>query len=291
MNKIRINFFRSKRFVITCDVNNKKYRIFQVIFGTDGSLFVNFPYYLNSKGLVSFVTYPKNIGQPIDLNLVPGGKVTSHLVKYSHHLDGEAHFSQDGQVMTENRKKSIPLHSINGHIFTIQLQGLKDFKSTNKKGITSKKTILSFNLGDFEPDAIKIVGRIYLIEQLINRFWSIFPVSEIGPVAPMNVSGKHYHALFLSPPINNPSNNYILTLTCEKVPKLDKRESSTLTFIGGFDAHDLINNLSIDTTFLALYYPISDYEEFKKQIGCIDLFENDTSSDKPNLNLMIEDSY
>ena len=61
MNKIRINSFRSKRFVITCDVNNKKHRIFQVIFGTDGSLFVNFPYYLNSKGLVSFVTYPKNM--------------------------------------------------------------------------------------------------------------------------------------------------------------------------------------------------------------------------------------
>jgi hypothetical protein len=212
---------------------------------------------------------------------VPGGKVTSHLVKYTHHLDGEAHFSQEGQVKTEIRKKSIPLHSINGHIFTIQLPGLKDFKSTNKKGITSKKTILSFNLGDSEPDAIKIVGRIYLIEQLINRFWSIFPVSEIGPIAPMNVSGKQYHALFLSPPINNPSNNYILTLTCEKVPKLDKRESSTLTFIGGFDTRDLINNLSIDTTFLALCYPISDYEEFKKQIGCIDLFENDTSSDKP----------
>jgi hypothetical protein len=210
MNKIKINPFRSKRFVITCDVNHIKYNIFQVIFGTDGSLFVNFPYYLNSKGLVSLVKYSKNIGQPTDLNLVPGGKVSSYLVKYTHHLDGEAHFSQEGQVKTEIRKKSIPLHSINGHIFTIQFQGLKNFKSTNKRELPSKKRIiLSFNLGDSEPDAVKIVGRIYLVEQLINRFWSIFPVSEVGPIALMNISGKQHYALFLSPPIDNPSTNYI----------------------------------------------------------------------------------
>jgi hypothetical protein len=275
MNEFRINPFRSERFVITCNVNNKKYKIFQIIFGSDGSLFVNFPYYLNSEGLVSLVKYPKNIEQPTDLNLEPGGRVTSHLVKYTHHLDGEAHFSQDGLVKTEIRKKSIPLHGVNGHIFTTQLQGLKNFKSTNIRESSSiKRMILTFNLGDSEPDAIKIVGRIYSSEQVINRFRSKFPVSEIGPIAPMIVRGKQYSAPFLSPPIHNPSDNYILTLTCEKVPKLDKQESTTLTFIGGFDSHDLINNLSADTTFLALCYPISNYEECKKQIGCIDLLRN-----------------
>jgi hypothetical protein len=31
------------------------------------------------------------------MDLADKGKVASHLVKYSHHTDGEAHFSQDAR--------------------------------------------------------------------------------------------------------------------------------------------------------------------------------------------------
>jgi len=38
-----------------------------------------------------------------------GGVRTSHLAKYAHHSDGEAHFFEDGKVKTEVRRKSVPL--------------------------------------------------------------------------------------------------------------------------------------------------------------------------------------
>jgi hypothetical protein len=50
-------------------------------------------------------------------------------VKYAHHRDGEAHFSQTGRVYTHVRKRSVPLNEQIGHLWTIQLQGLNGFRS------------------------------------------------------------------------------------------------------------------------------------------------------------------
>jgi hypothetical protein len=58
------------------------------------------------------------------VNIECGGKVTSHLVKYSHHPDGRAHFSQDGKILTAIKRQSIALDRQNGHMFTLYIQGL-----------------------------------------------------------------------------------------------------------------------------------------------------------------------
>jgi len=269
MNQIKINPFRAKLYVIAFDIGNIKYKILQIFFGGDGSIFVNFPYYKKTEGVVSLVTYSKNMTLPADLSLEPRGKVTSHLVKYSHHVSGEALFSQTGHVRTETRKKSIPLHDKKGHIFTVQLQGINHFEVAGEKDSrtsSTKRTTLSFNLGNSEPEATKIVGRWYSNEQIIaNRFANTSPMFEVGPKAPIKTSnGKQQWGFLLAPPIDNPSKNYVLILTCEKIPKLNKKEFTTLTFIGGFDHSDIINNMNVDTRFLALLYPTSEYEELKR---------------------------
>lgn len=77
---------------------------------------------------------------PASLSLLDGGKVTGHKVKYSHHPDGRVHFSQDGKIRTVIQKKSIPLSEAEGHLFTVQLQGLKDFGELSAK---EKQPLLS----------------------------------------------------------------------------------------------------------------------------------------------------
>ena len=91
MSDIEIEPYRAERYVIATR-KKKPNKLFQIIFGKHGSVFVNFPYFENSKGMVSLVKYPSNTRDPIDLSLVDGGKVTSHLVKYSHPPDGEGAF-------------------------------------------------------------------------------------------------------------------------------------------------------------------------------------------------------
>ncbi len=63
---------------------------------------------------------------------------------------------------------------------------------------------------------------------------------------------------------------YILMLACEGIPRLDKESPTALTFIGGFDAPNIVNNLKMDTTFLAISYPAKNYSELRDRVGSID---------------------
>lgn len=126
--------FRSEKYVVAVEIGQHRYKILQIIFGEkDGSLFVNFPYFKYARGIVSVVTFPRGSSHIAQLSLELGGKVTSHRVKYSHHPDGVAHFSQDGHVFSVVRKQSIPLAKAEGHVFTVQLQQAEAFESASEK--------------------------------------------------------------------------------------------------------------------------------------------------------------
>lgn len=272
----RMDPFRSVRYVITIQVGQDRYKVLQIVFSQkDGSLFVNFPYYQHTEGLVSVATLPGGNGNNLEIKLVPGGKVTSHMVKYSHHPDGTALFSQDGRVLSSVRKKSIPLANQEGHIFTTQFQYLKAFETADKvkdhDRYEPKRSVINFSFGNNEPGAIKIVGRWYALNELLRRRLANDGPRVFGPKVPcMTDAGKTYVGFLLSPPIENPMHEFALLLTCEGVPKLSHTEQTCLTFLGGFDPPSVINNLIVDTTMLALSYPASNYDQLKESIGCID---------------------
>ena len=88
-----LNPILSKSVVIQANFRDSRHNILQIGFLKDGSLVVHFPYFKHTRGLLSVVSVPQM--RTADVSLEPGGKCTSHLVKYTHHVDGEAHFSQD----------------------------------------------------------------------------------------------------------------------------------------------------------------------------------------------------
>ena len=268
--------FRSERYVITVEGSSRRYKLLQLMFRkTDGSLFVTFPYYEHSEGIVSLITWTPEKVPPTSLSLEPGGKATSHLVKYSHHPDGRAHFSQDGKVFTAIKKQSVPINKIQGHIFTVQLQGLTSFDEVSPSEYdlppTTKRTVLNFSFGSEEPEAVKIVGRLYSQDVLIRNMQS----GVLGPVMTVtNPQGKSYSAFLCSTPQGHAGEGKILVITCEGIPKLSKEEETTLTFIGGFDDVAIVNDLSKTTTFLALSYPVENAAELAERIGSIDFIAN-----------------
>lgn len=69
------------------------------------------------------------------LDLRDGGKVTSHLVKYAHHPDGEAHFSQTGKVLTQVRRRAMPLDGIEGHCFHDSGTGARGFRAARSSAL------------------------------------------------------------------------------------------------------------------------------------------------------------
>lgn len=247
------------------------------IFGrTDGSLYVNFPYYKHSRGLISIATITGRTSFPTTVDLVPGGKVTSHLVKYSHHPDGRAHFSQDGKVRSIVRKQSNTFRETEGHIFTIQLQGLQGFTAVDiEKDFSTpvdKKAVVTFALlsSTINYEAFKLVGRWHSK----TKFMEGIRGKVEGPlVSAMKPDGAMVPGVMISPPAESPFCDHILLISVENIGKLTKEEDTALTFIGGFDSPSVILDRELDTSFLALAYPARSYLDLKTRLGSADLSE------------------
>lgn len=61
--------FRSEQHVVTVEVGRSRYKLLQLMFRkTDGSLFINFPYYEHQDGIVSLVTWLPKDSPPANLS-------------------------------------------------------------------------------------------------------------------------------------------------------------------------------------------------------------------------------
>lgn len=261
------NILRSEKYIIAVSEENVIYKLFQVIFEKDGSMYVNFPYYKYEKGILSVPTIEGG-KKPENIELVPGGKITINRAKYSHHPDGTVLFSQTGFIKSIVRKQSIPLENSSGHVFTVQLQGLKDFKIENKKSVTNRRELIIYSFDNLKSQAIKFVGFWYNQKNDAHRFTSSNKEPKVNCITP---DGRKIDGYLLSAPPGSPLEEYFLVLTAEVVPLLDKENYSALTFIGGFDHIDVVNDLNKDTKFLALSYPIENADELAKRIGQVDI--------------------
>ena len=263
-----IQILRAKKFIIDYKYGNKDHQIFQIIFVKDGSIFISFPYYRKKEGIVSKVSHK---GESDTLELVPGGKATSYAVKYSHHWDGESHFSQDGKVKTIIRKHSVPLEKYSGHFFTVQFQGLRDFdlNLNNQLEYSNTKTRLFFQLNP-NPEAIKFVGLLYSINELKQRLIKKAD-DAYGPILEgISEIGEKTKGFLLSSPISYKSSNLVLYLYCKEIISMGEKED-VLTFMGGFDTPNIVNDLSHITTMLMFMYPVYNINDLQKKIGSIDL--------------------
>jgi hypothetical protein len=252
---------RFDQFDIVLTVSGKMRRIAKVKFYGDGSIFVFFPSFSSTQGILSRVKILGGTTYPSNVDLTKGGKVASHLVKYAHHPDGEVHFSQDGKVETVIRRKAAPLAEQFGHLFTIQAQ---DFDSFPIREIPQKKQ-LTFNIGD-DVVALRLVAWRFRLADLNSD--GIMPPDAI-PIIRMS-DGIDRAGLIVAPPEGLPFDEFALFFTIQPMPAIATEMASQLLFLGGFDPTSVALNHAKDTEFLAFAYPCSEYETLKNSIGTID---------------------
>lgn len=250
-------------------------KIAKLVFGRkDGSLYLSFPYFEHSEGIVSLMTLTAGLRYPTDLSLTDRGKVTSHLVKYAHHRDGQTHFSQAGKVRTEIRKQAVPLNQYAGHLFTIQVQDLSGFEEATGPDYdleNDQDQPMTLDVLGREPRAVKIVGFWYGKRELRRR---VSGIPHVGPgIELLRGHERLGRGAILSAPVGSPGSAWFLVLRGTSVPPLTKEPGSHLTFAGGFDHPDVVNDQTRPTSFLALSYPAGDFDTLKSQIGSIDLME------------------
>ena len=198
------------------------------------------------------------------------------MVKFSYPLDGNVHFSQDGKVFTKVRKVCPIIHKIEGHFFTVQVQGLDSFDqfelAKEKTSNPKQRAFIEANFGNKMPPAIKIVGMLYSRSNLRSRTSSRF----FGPIiTTKDTKGNLRQGCICSPLMeSNVNENINLLFMCEAIPKINKSNSATLSFIGGFDERSIVEDQTKDSTFLALVYPAENIEELTQKIGSIDFIHN-----------------
>ena len=267
MARISLPVIRSELFVVGAGTPARKAKLFQIIPRTDG-LLIPFPYYNEPSAQLIIATI--QAGKPPD-HLEVSGPVATARVKYSHHRDGEAHFSQDGKIVTAVRKRSTPLADVNGHLFTVQLQGLEHFAALTGRDLksTAKRAPVVFEF-EREPTAVKIVGRLDSASDVARRLIRIEGTRPwFGAVRP---GLPTLPGVWLSVGKLGTTSEYILTLTFEEVPPVSPGKTSILTFAAGFDSPDVVLDYSRKTTFLMLISPAGeDPSEAARVLGSVDL--------------------
>jgi len=260
--------YRSKLIIITIQLGASRHKVFQVFFGPDRSLYVAFPYFKYRTGILSAATIVGDGQTTAQVNLENSGKIASHLVKYSHHPDGHAHFSQHGRIRSEIKRQSVALDAQQGHIFSVQIQGLQAFDradDTKDAGSSAKRTTLTFPfVGAPETEALKLIGRWSNVSKLlpVGQFQSI-----IGPRVPVQDSAGRKQIGFLVASPYDTVPLHVLLITCELIPRLGP-QPEILLFCGGFDAREIMDDTKQDAGFLAFLYPAS--EELKQRLGTVD---------------------
>jgi hypothetical protein len=249
--------FRSRVIVVALQTGSKRHKIFQVVFGRDGSLYVTFPYFGARMGILAATSAPASGQNTSRVNLEMGGKIASHHVKYSHHPDGCAQFSQTRKVWTEIKRKSVPLDDYRGHIFTVHIQGVQSFDmdDSGNAGNSSSRTTLKFAIEKvLKPHAVKFVGSWCKLSELPT--WVI-------------PSGKVQNGFLVASHYDNSPNG--LFISCEKIPCLNPAQPEILQFIGGFDPPAIMTNAARKAGFLAFLYPVENAEELKTMVGTVDI--------------------
>ena len=261
---MKLNVIRTKKAVVAVETPSGKYKLFQILFRPDGSILVPFPYFAHSSAQLAEGTL--KAGQTYPVNYTVKGKVTLHRVKYTHHSDGEAHFSQDGKILTRIRKRANPLHTHIGHLFTVQLQGLSDFQRVQDRDLRANdRKIVCASFGS-EPASLKLLAYLYAGPDFLRRTKLR---SDAGPWVATAKDGKLLLSILFA---LDDSANRVLALTFEEIPSTFPNQPSGLSFIGGFDAPEIALDHKRDTTFLVLLSPAGlDPSLAAAEFGSVDL--------------------
>ena len=254
--------------VIVCVVKagDLRAKAFQVFFGRDGSLFVSFPYFRHRTGILSTSAIAGDGERQSQVSLEQGGKVTSHLVKYSHHPSGQAHFSQTGKIRPEIKRQSSRLDTLNGHIFSLLIQGLGSLETahpTKDARTSSKRTLVDFHV-DPQSEAIRFVGRWYDV----NNLRVSNPEDSIGPVIPMMDSGgNRIDGILLASPHSDA--RHVLAVSCVPMPSLGP-DPELFMFYGGFDPATTMTDPDKEAGFLVFLYPLTEADKARERLGIVD---------------------
>lgn len=216
--------------------------LFQIQFARDG-FFIHFPYQPSTLGNLKRVEVDPGTQAQVDLAVQSG--VTIHKVKYTHHVDGEAHFSQDRKIYTAIRNAARPLDDSAGHVFSLDIMGVDLFRPST---LPPRYPAVQLSWPHPEPpSALRVAGYWQRISPAPSPGSLVQPVTV--SVAEAAFTGE---AVAVAPPPTSPLHGYVLGLRASRTGLGDPADPFTLIFSGGFAPN--LPNVAERSSFLMLRY-------------------------------------
>jgi hypothetical protein len=267
-------YFKTDTVMVSLQTPSEARKLLHLRFGRDGSIYAQFPYFERTHGVLKELIFPDGRAFPRDVDYGQEASVTSHLVKYAHHVDGEAHFSQDGKVVTKVRRRAFRLDGPIGHLFQMTAVDLNGFERLEPKDEKARRASISFHY-DRLPSAVSIVAdwkRRREFEAVVERSGG----GPAGPVLrlvdkPDAEEGGIDHVL-LSPPLHGRVSNHLLVLRCLPAGPVPGVHSPTIIFMGGWDHHEVKDRSQkvFHSGALFCMYPVDSEELIRSGLESVD---------------------
>jgi hypothetical protein len=208
-------------------------------------IFVHFPYQPDAPGILNRVEVPP--GNTHNINVTDSADATTRHVKYSHPIDGHAHFSQDGQIITTIRNQAQPLDRSIGHLFSVDVSGISLFrKCSNKVPSLIASTQFLFD-NEYPPDPLHCAGFWFKLEECS-------PEGMTNPVI-VDLGNEQRQGIAIAPPKNSSLHGWVLIIFPRYGPEelAAEPDKFRLVFVGGFAAN--LHHISEPSSFLTMQYP------------------------------------
>lgn len=271
-----LSFWACTKAVIGLALPTGWIRICQLVFGSDGSIYIGWPDFRPTDGILSLVRLDQNGATAKTVEFLREGKVTSHLVKYSHHPSGRVHFSQSGKVRTEiYRQARFPLDGPIGRMLEVCANRPADGFDVVKKAKRGRPHLLFQCRAS--PSAITLLFEWRRKADVAK--WN--GGKALGPKAKLfhKPSGAECSAFFVGQPRSLPFQDHVLVVTFRKSPSFVGIEGPAVVLRGGADSDEVPRpgDLAPPSEFLAAFYPVNNRPALEKTVGSIDLAPGPTA--------------
>jgi len=213
---------RGSRHLILADLDGVLYQLFSITFGNTG-VYVHFPYHPDAPGAACRA--PVDPTGVLAANLDRVTSTTTQRVKYSHHVDGRSHFSQDGKILTKITSQARPLDEDIPYMFTIDLQGVERFEALPKAKTKYKPS-------RFTLDGYRVHPRLHIVARWFAQ--SSAQVNTMSNPVTVEVDGIELDGLALAAPDGSPLADGLLVMNASLEDALAVTQDSLLLFMGGF---------------------------------------------------------
>ena len=242
---------------------------------SDGSLFVQAPYFRHPDGIVTRVELEADGSFPITVDFRKNSFRTSHRVKLSHKPNGFVHFSQDNKVYGDRifRTASFPLTTKFGTVFHLHAfrpaQGFPSLGSGDKK---AGRLYLPFDFGDELPEGIRIEAKWRRKADVPS--WTDRGDVIVGPNPRLvhRNSGVERRHFLVGQPAGFALRDHILDVYCDPVTVPANVEDPMMLLMGGYDSDEVLQpgDPAPPSEYLAWWYPIPNPSEIETVLQSMD---------------------